>query len=310
MGVAGDGSSPVAGDGSLVDRVAEQALIAERLNDPQNGAAILLRGPAGVGKTALVEDALRRAGSSRRVLRTIGTWPETDLAMAGLYQLLQPLFPLAPQISEPRQAALRVAFGIASGPPPEPFAVAMATLELLVEAAAQQPLLVIAEDVHLLDAATVGVLRFLARRLEHDPIVLLAAARDEEPDPLGGTATFVLDLGPLSSDGSRQLLESVAPDLTASVRAGILRAAEGNPLALVELPKTPGLTLRPLMGSQWLPLNQRLTRSASGSRTGPGASVSRPPCRPGSARSRCRAPRPACRLLARRHTDRCAFRAR
>ena len=247
-------------DGSdrLVGRLAEQALIAERLDDPQSGAAILLRGPAGVGKSALVEDAVRRAGSSRRVLRTVGTWPETDLAMAGLYQLLQPLFPLAPQIPEPRQAALRVAFGIATGPPPEPFAVAMAALELLVEAAAPQPLLVIAEDLHLLDTATVGVLRFLARRLEHDPIVLLAAARDEEPDPLGGTAALVLELGPLSSDGSRQLLESVAPGLTGSARAGILRVAEGNPLALVELPKTPGLTLRPTMGSQWLPLNQRL----------------------------------------------------
>ncbi|HTZ29191.1 MAG TPA: LuxR C-terminal-related transcriptional regulator [Streptosporangiaceae bacterium] len=258
MGVAGGGSSAAAGSVWLVDRAAEQVLIAERLDDRQSGAAIVLRGPAGVGKSALVEDAVRRAGSSRRVLRTVGTWPETGLAMAGLYQLLQPLFPLAPQIPGPRQGALRVAFGISAGPPPEPFAVAMAALELLAEAAARQPLLVIAEDVHLLDAATVGVLRFIARRLLHDPIVLLATARDEGPDPLGGTATRLLDLEPLSADGSRQLLESVAPDLTGSVRAGILRVAEGNPLALVELPKTPGLTLRPTMGSQWLPLTQRL----------------------------------------------------
>jgi DNA-binding CsgD family transcriptional regulator len=263
MGVA-DGGSPSADGGAwLVERGAEQALIAGRLDDPQNGAAILVRGPAGVGKSALVEDAVRRAGSSRRVLRTVGTWPETDLAMAGLYQLLQPLFALAPHLSEPRQEALRVAFGIAAGPPPDPFAVAMAALELLVEAAAKQALLVIAEDVHLLDTATVGVLRFLARRLEHDPIVLLATTRDEEPDPLGGTATSVLDLGPLSADGSRRLLESVAPDLTGSARASILRVAEGNPLALTELPKTPGLTLQPAMGSQWLPLTQRLLAAFS-----------------------------------------------
>jgi DNA-binding CsgD family transcriptional regulator len=256
MGEAGGGLATAA-DGGLIDRGAEQALIAERLDDPQGGAAILLRGPAGIGKSALAEHAAARAGSFRRLLRTAGTSPETGLAMAGLYQLLQPLFPLAPRIPEPRQAALRAVFGIATGPPPEPFGVAMAALDLLAEAAAQQPLLVIAEDVHLLDAATVAVLRFLARRLEHDPIVLLATARDEDPDPLGGAAA-VLDLGPLDDAGSRQLLESVAPDLTAPARAGILRVAEGNPLALVELPKTPSSTLQATVGSVWLPLTQRL----------------------------------------------------
>ena len=257
MGVA-SGGLPVAASGGLVDRLAEQALIAERLDDQQGGAAILLRGPAGIGKSALVEHAVRRAGSSRHLLRTVGTSPEMGLAMAGLYQLLRPLFPLAPQISETRQAALRVAFGIATGPPPEPFGVAMAALDLLAEAAAEQPLLVIAEDVHLLDAATVVVLRFLARRLEHDPIVLLATARDEDPDPLGGAAASLIDLGPLDADGSRQLLETVAPDLTASAQASILRVAEGNPLALVELPKSPAPTLETTVGSQWLPLTQRL----------------------------------------------------
>jgi hypothetical protein len=133
MGVAGGGLPSAAGGDFLVDRLAEQALIAGRLDEPHSGAAILLRGPAGVGKSALVEDAVRRAGASRRVLRTAGTSPEMGLAMAGLYQLLQPLFPLAPQISEPRQAALRVAFGVATGPPPEAFAVAMAALDLLVD---------------------------------------------------------------------------------------------------------------------------------------------------------------------------------
>jgi DNA-binding CsgD family transcriptional regulator len=254
MGGAADGDF-------LVGRLAEQALIAERLDDPQNGAAVLLRGPAGIGKSALVEHTMRRAGSSRRVLRTAGASPEIGLAMAGLYELLLPLFPLAPRISGPRQAALQVAFGTAAGPPPEQFAVAMAALDLLVEAAAERPLLVIAEDVHLLDTATVGVLRFVARRLQHDPIVLLATARDEEPDPFGGAATCLIDLGPLDARGSRQLLESVAPDLADPARADLLRVAEGNPLALVELPKTPGLTVRPAAGSQWLPLTQRLVAS-------------------------------------------------
>src|SRR6202034_1383133 len=115
---------------------------------------------------------------------------------AGLYQLPQPLLPLAKQIPEPRQAALRVAFGITAGPPPQPFALAMAALDLLADAAAEQPLLVVAEDLQWLDPATTGVLRFIGRRLEHDPVVLLATARDDQPDPLNGAAGYVLDLGP------------------------------------------------------------------------------------------------------------------
>ena len=244
--------------GQLVGRDTEQALIAARLADREAGIAILVRGPAGIGKTALIDEAVRRACRSRRILRTVGNSPETGLSMAGLYQLLQPLLPLAHLIPEPRQAALRVAFGITVGAPPEPFALAIATLDLLAQAAAEQPLLVVAEDLQWLDPATVGVLRFIGRRLEHDPIVLLATTRDDEPDPLHGAAGLVLDLKPLGVGDSRRLLASVAPDLSSAAQATILRVAEGNPLALVELPKAPRLTLRAAGGPEWLPLTQRL----------------------------------------------------
>jgi predicted ATPase len=158
------------------------------------------------------------------------------MAMAGPYQLLQPLLHLAHLIPEPRQEALRVAFGITVGAPPEPFALAAATLDLLADAAAEQPLLVVAEDLQWLDPATVGVLRFIGRRLEHDPVVLLATTRDDEPDPLHGAASCVIDLEPLGADDSRWLLASVAPDLSGVTQARVLRVAEGDPLALVELP--------------------------------------------------------------------------
>ena len=180
------------------------------------------------------------------------------MAMAGLYQLLQLLLHLAHLIPEPRQAALRVAFGITVGAPPEPFALAAATLDLLADAAAEQPLLVVAEDLQWLDPATVGVLRFIGRRLEHDPVVLLATTRDDEPDPLHGAASCVIELEPLGADDSRWLLASVAPDLSSVTQARVLRVAEGNPLALVELPKTASLTLRVSGGAEWLPLTQRL----------------------------------------------------
>jgi DNA-binding CsgD family transcriptional regulator len=244
--------------GLLVGRDAEQALIAARLAEREAGAAIVIRGPAGVGKTALVEEAVRRASPSRRILQTAGNSSETGLAMAGLYQLLQPLLPLAYLIPEPRQAALRVAFGITAGAPPEPFALAMAALDLLSDAAAEQPLLVVAEDLQWLDPATIGVLRFVGRRLEHDPVVLLATTRDDEPDPLDGAASHVLDLKPLGPDDARRLVSAAAPGLGAAAQARVLRAAEGNPLALVELPKTAGLTPRAMGDPEWLPLTQRL----------------------------------------------------
>lgn len=252
------GANGRARGGLFVGRDAEQALISARLADRESGTAILVRGPAGIGKTALIDEAVRRAGPSRRILRTVGNSPETGMAMAGLYQLLQPLLPLAHLIPEPRQAALRVAFGITGGAPPEPFALAAATRDLLTDAAAQQPLLVVAEDLQWLDPATVGVLRFIGRRLEHDPVVLLATTRDDEPDPLHGAASRVLDLEPLGADDSRRLLASVAPDLSSATRARVLRVAEGNPLALVELPETASLTLRVSGGREWLPLSQRL----------------------------------------------------
>src|SRR5580658_4081109 len=252
------GANGPARGGPFVGRDAEQALISARLADWEAGSAILVRGPAGIGKTALIDEAVRRAGPSRRILRTVGNSPETGMAMAGLYQLLQPLLPLAHLIPEPRQAALRVAFGITGGAPPEPFALAAATLDLLADAAAEQPLLVVAEDLQWLDPATVGVLRFIGRRLEHDPVVLLATTRDDEPDPLHGVAGPALQLAPLDSEDSKRLLASVAPDLGEPAVTKILRAAEGNPLALLELPKTVGLTWRGGTGAEWLPLTQRL----------------------------------------------------
>ena len=249
----------------LVGRDAELALIAARLADREAGTAILVRGPAGIGKTAIIDEAVRRACSSRRILRTAGNSPETGLAMAGLYQLLQPLLHLAHLIPEPRQAALRVAFGITAGAPPESFALASATLDLLTDAAAEQPLLVVAEDLQWLDPATLGVLRFIGRRLQHHPVVLLATTRDDAPDPLHSAASCVLDVEPLNAGDSRRLLASVAPDLTRATQGRVLRVAAGNPLALVELPKTASLSLRVSEDPEWLPLTQRL-RVAFGAR--------------------------------------------
>jgi DNA-binding CsgD family transcriptional regulator len=242
----------------LVGREAEKTLIAARLAELETGTAILVRGPAGIGKTSLVDEAIQLAGASRRILRTVGNSPETGMAMAGLYQLLQPVLPLAHSLPEPRQTALRVAFGITAGPPPEPFVLAAATQDLLTDAAAEQPLLVVAEDVQWLDQGTISVLRFIGRRLDHDPVVLVATSRDDESDRLQGAVSCVIDLGPLGTEDSRQLLAYVAPDLSAASSARVLRIAQGNPLALVELPGIASITSRMSGYGEWLPLGERL----------------------------------------------------
>src|ERR1700690_34350 len=94
MGV-GNPTQLANGGSGVVGREAEQALIAARLDHREGGAAILVRGPAGIGKSALVNDAVQRAAASTRTLRTVGASSETGLEMAGLYQLLEPLLPFA-----------------------------------------------------------------------------------------------------------------------------------------------------------------------------------------------------------------------
>ncbi len=154
--------------------------------------------------------------------------------------------------------ALNAAFGITPGPAPERYAVAMAALDLMAEAAADTPLLVVAEDIQWMDPATVVVLTFVGRRLESDAIVLIATTRDDVPTPMQDAAISVIELPPLADSDSRQLLAAVAPELGSPVRRRILAVAAGNPLALTELPRALNRTSGSADGPEWLPLSGRL----------------------------------------------------
>ena len=134
------------------------------------------------------------------------------------------------------RAVLDTALGLADGAAPEHFRIAMAVLDLLCEVAAERPLLVIVEDAHWLDRPSSDVLAFVARRLESDPIVLLAAVRDGTWSPLVDVGLPELRLGALDPDTAAALLDSSARQLTPTMRKRILREAAGNPLALIELP--------------------------------------------------------------------------
>ena len=225
------------------------------------GAALLVNGPAGIGKSALVA-AARAAALARhmQVLSVTGMQSEAHLPFAGLHQLVRPVLARAEALPDPQREAIRAAFGMSAAAGLNFFFVALAALNLLTETAASAPLLLIAEDVQWLDRPSRDVLGFVARRLESDPIVVLAAGRTDPASPLTGMGLPELALAPLGDEAAGGLLDAASPGLTSAERDQILQVAAGNPLALMELPvalragRTDPWTLVPAV----LPLTARL----------------------------------------------------
>ena len=168
---------------------------------------LVLRGEAGIGKTALLRYVTDRAAGFR-VARCMGVESEMELAFAGLHDLCTPLLSCLDELVEPQREALSVALGLASGEPPEPFLVALAALNLLAQAAEERPLLCIVDDVQWLDQATAQVLGFVGRRLLAEPVGLVFAARTmaASEDPLAGLPD--LRLSGLDEQSARALLAS------------------------------------------------------------------------------------------------------
>jgi DNA-binding CsgD family transcriptional regulator len=211
-----------------------------RIND--HGAALVVRGEAGIGKSALLAEASMRARArGLRCLTIIGAPSETHVPFAGLHQLLWPILsavPDLPDLPEPPRDALLAAFGLVAAPaPPDFFLVALATLELLAGVAARAPLLVVVDDAHWLDRSSQDVLTFVARRLEAEPIILLLALRDDFETVVADAALPLYQVEGLDEASAGALLDAHAPGLAPVIRARILSEAMGNPLALVELPE-------------------------------------------------------------------------
>jgi DNA-binding CsgD family transcriptional regulator len=217
---------------------------------------LVVRGEPGVGKTALLEYAVE-AGRGFRFARTFGVEAEMELPYAAVQQLCSPALELMEHLPEPQHDALGVAFGLSTGPAPDPFLVGLAVLGLLSEAAEEQPLLSVVDDAQWLDRASARALGFVARRLLAEKIALVFATR-ALGDALAGLPE--LRVAPLGRRHSRALLESVLPArLDERVLERIVAETGGNPLALLELPR--GLTPAQLAGGFGLPAAVPLSAS-------------------------------------------------
>ena len=245
---------------ALRGRETELKELGELVDGPEDRSGVLVRGEAGIGKSALVaETAAAAAVAGLRVLRTTGAEAEQNLAYAGLHQLLHPVRAGLAGLPAPQRDALRTALGLAEGAEPSTYLVGLAALTLLAEEAAAKPLLLVAEDVHWLDRASADVLAFVARRIETEPIVLVATLRDGAETPLrdAGLAPIVLDR--LPADAAADLLDTVAPRLAPAVRTRLLAEAAGHPLALTELGVSSRVGFDGL--DPVLPLTERLERT-------------------------------------------------
>ncbi|GAA3206995.1 LuxR family transcriptional regulator [Actinocorallia longicatena] len=199
------------------------------------GRAIVVTGDAGVGKTALLDDMAARA-TAFQVLRVSGVQSEMELPFAGLHQLCAPLLDGLERLPAPQCQALRTAFGLAEGPPPARFLVGMAVLSLLSEASRANPLLCVADDLHWLDKASAQALGFAARRLGADPIGMVFGTRTPTEEIVG---LYELRLVGLTNRHARELLAAaLTGPLDERVRDQIVSETRGNPLALLELPRT------------------------------------------------------------------------
>jgi DNA-binding CsgD family transcriptional regulator len=234
----------------------------------RRGGSLVVRGEAGIGKSALLRAAAERARERNvTVASATGMPSEARLAYAALHQLLLPFLETRDSLPQPQRRALATAFGLADGDAPDPFLVGLAALELLTEAEAKRPLLLIVEDAQWLDVPSSEVLGFVARRLELEPVIVLFAVREGIANALDESGLDELDLEGLDETSSRALLEQTAPDLPSDLEARILAEAAGNPLALIELPAA-AASLDGAARADALPLPARLEQAFAARLTG------------------------------------------
>jgi DNA-binding CsgD family transcriptional regulator len=242
----------------LIGREPECARLDELIERARMGrsGALVIRGEAGIGKTSLLDYALRRA-TGMTVVRTVGIESEAELEFSGLLDVCRPLLGCVDELTERQASALRSALGVGPAASLDRFDIGAATLGLLAAAAEASPLLVLVDDAQWLDSSSAETLLFATRRLDADRVLVLYATRDDVGE-FDAPGLEQLVLGGLSRDAAALMLHDrleIAPDVVDRVYA----ATGGNPLALAELPSA--LTLEQLAGSE--PLAEPLPAGTS-----------------------------------------------
>src|SRR4051795_6142552 len=241
----GGRSREPAGRAGLRGRGSECALLDELVAAIRRGESqsLVLRGEAGIGKTALLEYLIASAPDAT-IVRAVGVQSDMELPYAALHQLCGPLLDRLEALPAPQRRAMEIAFGVTAGEAPDRFLVGLAVLSLLSDAAEQRPLLCVIDDAQWLDQASALTLTFVARRLLADRVGIVFAAR--EP---GAELQHVRELevqGVRNGDARALLGSAVGFRLDERIRDRIVAETRGNPLALLELPR--GLTARQLAG--------------------------------------------------------------
>src|SRR3954454_17382290 len=222
----------------FLDRSSEREVLDRLLAEVREGqsAVLVMRGEAGIGKTALLRHVARHA-SGFRVAQVTGVQAEMELPFAGIHQLCAPLLDQLDALPQPQQDALNVALGLASGDVPDRFLVGLAVLGLLSAAAEERPLLCLVEDSQWLDDASGLILGFIARRLLAESVAIVATVREPNAKHDFDGLPELLLRG-LPEEDARTLLERAVPGrLDERVLDRVVAETRGNPLALVDLPR-------------------------------------------------------------------------
>jgi DNA-binding CsgD family transcriptional regulator len=234
----------------LRGRDRECETLRDLISTVQSGSCqvLVLRGEAGVGKTALL-GYVSELASGFRCVQVAGVQSDMELAFAGLQQLCAPLMDHVDELPDPQREALNVAFGRGVGPTPDRFLVGLAVLSLMAAATHAQPLLCVIDDAQWLDQVSVQTLGFVARRLLAEPVALVFAVRDGGAEMLVGLPELVIR--GLSDGDARDLLESVMfGGIDPRVRDRIVSETRGIPLAILEVPRNVSAT--ELAGGFWI----------------------------------------------------------
>ncbi|MFJ3903967.1 AAA family ATPase [Streptomyces sp. NPDC090025] len=248
----------------LVGRAAELALLSDLFAPGSTRTALMLTGEAGVGKTALLDTAARRAArSGYTVVRIAGAQFGQRLGFSGLAQLLQPLAAAVPRLPARQAATLKAVQGLSDEQPPELLAISNAVHALLALAAAEgEPLALVIDDPAWLDRPSAMVLGTVARQARSGSPVLLAASRTGDESFLSSTGIPTHEVRALDDEAATALVADRFPAMAARVRRRLVAEAAGNPLALLELPVPLNEAQQTECGPlpAVLPLSERLQR--------------------------------------------------